>query len=265
LPPRRPDALDVSDRLAPTATPAQAVVCAYLHGDAGALTGSRVLDGGLAALPDTLAWLPSGDAATRPCAAYLGAADGDSYLVGLSYPHGTTWVTAPGNHCLGSSNGRFLTSTHVATDAAAAYRAGRWTPPAPTLADGCPTTPGRLGQEKTLVPDAPISVLVCQNFPHHSVSAGFENRSRAGTSADLAALMTALNALPTEPDGQLSNCGVTDSVVPVATYRIVFSYGVGPSVAVSIAPDCLPAVSNGSLQATVASGLVPIVARILGR
>src|SRR5262245_49750411 len=56
--PAPPTGLDGHDRLAPTASPSAAVVCAYRHGDDGALTGARPLGGDLTAVPAALGWAP---------------------------------------------------------------------------------------------------------------------------------------------------------------------------------------------------------------
>jgi hypothetical protein len=261
LPAARADALTVSDRLVPTTAPVHAVVCAYLHGNAGRLTGSNVLDSGLAAIPDTLAWLPP-EAADVGCLDYIAPTDGDSYLIGLSYPTGTMWVAAPGDHCLGASNGRFATHTHVATEASSAYRTGRWTPPVQTQMYGCPVTPGRLGQERVLVPGTPVSVLVCatgggQFSPHSGVST-----SRAGTTADAVSLVAALNALPTQPDNGVYKCLVPKFGNP-GTYIAVFGYRAGPPVAVSIPGGC--GIANGNLQAPYDPGVVVTIKKILDR
>lgn len=262
LPPPRPDALDVSDRLVPTAAPVHAVVCAYLHPDAGRLTGSRVVDRGLAVLAGTLAWLPPGDATAQACPAEAGGAGLDYYLIGLSYPTGTMWVAAPGD-CVGSSNGRFKTRVHVASDAIAAYRTGGWTQPAEPLMNGCPVSPGRLGQEHAMVPGAPVSVLVCATSggrfaPHSPVS-----ESRTGSAADLKALVTALNALPTQPDSFAFKCGITRA--PEPSYRIVFTYSVGLPAEVIFARECAPAIHNGSLQASFDARVAALITKILGR
>lgn len=261
LPPRRANALTVSDRLVPATTPVHAVVCAYLHPDAGRLTGSRVVDRGLATLPGMLAWLPPQNAAAQGCTLDIRPTDGDSYLIGLSYPSGTMWVSAPGNHCLGSSNGRFVTSTHVATETISAYRTGRWTPPAPTVMNGCPMSPGRLGQEHALVPATPVSVVICHGLLTEQITA---SKSRTGTKADLEGLVAALNALPTEPDRPMSMAYCREPA-QLAYYYADFLYRVGPPVTVTIAPSCRPAIHNGNLQANDATSVVPIVQRILTR
>jgi len=264
VPPPRSDALTVSDRLVPTTAPARAVVCAYLHQDAGRLTGSRVVDSGLGTIPDTLAWLPPQGAAPQACTADLRPTDGDAYLIGLSYPSGTLWVAAPGNHCLGSSNGRFTTRAHVATDAIAAYRSGGWTPPAKIAEDGCRVTTGRLGQERALVPGAPDSVLVCQGLGTGGVPPNAVGRSRVGTTADRLALVATLSALPTEPNQSLSLAHCIEPA-QLRYYFVTFSYRVGPPVTVSLVPGCTPAIHNGSLQASDASTVLPIVQRVLAR
>jgi hypothetical protein len=89
------------------------------------------------------------------------------------------------------------------------------------------------------------------------------SKPRAGTRADLDALVAGLNALPTEPDQYSFMCGSRG--VPEASYTVTFTYRVGPPVTVSIEKGCAPAISNGNLQAADASSVLPIVQQILAR
>lgn len=131
--PERPDGFDAGSHLVPVVIPNSAVVCAYLadkrpeiagQQPASALTGTREITGGLDAFAD-LGELP---AAGDPwaCTSILLPTDGDYYLVGLNYDHASVWVSAPGNHCRGSSNGDFSTRTNLREPADAAFRTGTW-------------------------------------------------------------------------------------------------------------------------------------------
>ncbi len=131
--PIEPQGLNGDDALLPDQTPTHAVVCAYLAGaqpavtKSVALTGRRVLTGSLAGLVRTLSAAPRIGSAGQPaCSANLTKADTRDYLLGLRYGKATLWVSAPGYHCAGSTNGSFTTGTNVATYAAASYAAGRW-------------------------------------------------------------------------------------------------------------------------------------------
>ena len=131
--PHGPKGINGDDRLVAADTPTHAVVCAYLAGaDPNvskeiSLTGRSKLSGSLSGLIKTLSALPrQSSTRTVTCATLLTTADRRNYLVGLSYGEATLWVSAPGYHCAGSTNGSFSTGTNVAGDAAASYAAKKW-------------------------------------------------------------------------------------------------------------------------------------------
>jgi hypothetical protein len=250
--PRPPKGIDVAKRLVPLETPTRAVVCAYLHGSHGKITGARTLDGDLSTIPADLAWLPPvSQPDQQPCRSMLELTDGDYYLMALSYPGGTMWLAVPGEHCLGASNGPFI-AHNLRAQADAAYRTDRWKPLPPTT-EGCPDGAGRLGQQDRLVPDRPVSVQLCRE--------GKPPRTVAAKQGDLARLTAELNQLPTTPFGYVSQCGGN----PSAGYLLTFGYRVGPPVQVDIQEGCHPEVDNRSLQADDAGAVLTLVKQLLGR
>ncbi|PZS17197.1 MAG: hypothetical protein DLM57_08950 [Pseudonocardiales bacterium] len=251
LPAPAADALTVTDRLAPTEAPVHALACAYIRPHHDQLTtGSGLVDNGLSNIPALMAWAPPGP--EGPCPLNLLLTDVDLYLVGLMYPTGTLWISAPANHCSGSSNGRFTTQTHLAAIAKAAIDAGAW--PTPSGPAPCTAIAGRLGQQQQMVPAGPTSVTVCRDGAAASV--------REGTTAQLHALRATINALPTQPDQFTFHCNAP-SYRPSTDYTITFSYAVGPAVTVRVAEPCTPAIQNGNLQAADASAVLPILTQIL--
>ena len=125
--PAPPRGVDATAHLAPDETPAHVVVCAYVTPTSLALTGAKQLTGDLAATTATLTRLPRHDPSpARVCATYMTPADSENYLIGLTFSRGTLWVSVPGQHCQGASNGVFDTDQNLRDYAAASYRSGRW-------------------------------------------------------------------------------------------------------------------------------------------
>ncbi|MGI8677421.1 MAG: hypothetical protein ACR2LX_01780 [Jatrophihabitans sp.] len=123
-----PAGVDGKKSLVPDTKPGHATVCHYPtsgspteRGDAR-LAGRRTLGGDLRAITRGLSKLPKSPAQT--CAARQ-AAPGGSYLLGLNFATGVVWVSAPGEECLGSTNGVYQTST-VRTAVQSAYDARAW-------------------------------------------------------------------------------------------------------------------------------------------
>jgi hypothetical protein len=132
--PVKPNQISARKRLTSTKKPTNAVVCGYLTGSTLAptrlaratvpLTARHVLAKKAAqTLNTTFGAVPAG-APSTVCADNIAVTDGDDYLVGFTYDSGTLWVSTPGNHCKGASNGSFRTVTNLRSVAAAAYRAG---------------------------------------------------------------------------------------------------------------------------------------------
>jgi hypothetical protein len=249
-----PNPLTITNRLVPTSTPTHAVVCGYVNRLDTTLptklATSRTIDDGLANIATTLAYDPP-EGPGRPCADDIEAHDWDSYLIGLDYPTGTIWISAPGNHCLGASNGRFVTNDHVADSVMTALASGVWPDPKQTTEADCQRGVGRLGQQSAMIPDTPVSLVVCDAFDG--------NATVNTTPAQLHAVVAALDRLPTAPDSAFQCTGVGGSS---DTYTLTFQYSVGPSVTVSVYVGCSPAVHNGSLEATDGSAVLLEIQRI---
>lgn len=238
--PARPSGVDGTARLVPDRTPTRVLVCAYLHGDNGALTGKREL-AELAPATDTLAWEPKGPPRTNTCTLNLAMTDGDNFLIALKYGAATVWVSAPGNHCVGSSNGVFDSPANLRSWANSSYLIGRWANDAqiigPTGGPCAQDTAGRLGQDTAMVPGAPRSLAIC-------TESGAPLAEAPRTVTGFRALVTALNALPLGRSTALNGCD------PV-TYVLQFGYATGPPLTVRVTPACDPGVDNGSRHAIV--------------
>jgi hypothetical protein len=133
--PRRADLnLWVPDRsraprhsLVPDHTPTSVTLCAYLHDSGiGTPTGGTRLDGNLAAVTTALRAARPARSGGLACTLNASATDFDNYLIRMAFGSAVVWVSAPGSHCLGSTNGRFSSGTNLRIDAAQAYRYGRW-------------------------------------------------------------------------------------------------------------------------------------------
>lgn len=253
--PQPPKGIDTAKSVVPLDTPARAIVCAYLHGNHGKLSGIRTLDGDLATIPADLAWLPPVSQPDKhPCASYYAVTDGDYYLMALSYPGGRMWLAIPGQHCSGASNGKFL-AHNLGPQADTAYRTGRWKALPPTTAYDCPWSAGRLGQQDQFVPGHPVSVRLCRP--------GDRSSTVTANQDDLARLTAELNRLPTAPFDYHSQCGPAGQ--PSQGYELTFGYQVGPAVQVEIAEGCHPEIVNFSVQANDAGEVLTLVKHLLGR
>jgi hypothetical protein len=262
--PAKARGVDGTRRLVPLQTPSRALVCGYESQRFSAtragmpLTGTAALGRDLSRLPGALAWLPR----TLPgqsvaCLSDARAIDSHSYLIGLTYPGGTMWVSAPGNHCDGATNGSFVTSTNLATFAAAALTAHEVPPLASTPTGphtACEVTnSGRLGQETEMVPDHPVSATMCKVTPVHPASSPILAVPDPGT------LAAKLNSLHTAPSA--SGCNDTGPNGAVyARYELLFRYSDGPPVLVILTPGCHPSVDNRSLQADDGGAVIKLMA-----
>jgi len=251
--PQPPKGIDVAKGFIPLDTPTHAVVCAYLHGHHGKITGTRTLRGNLSTIPADLAWLPPAHPDKQPCASFFAVTDGDYYLMALSYPRGTMWLAIPGEHCNGASNGPFI-GRNLRAQADTAFRIGHWklSPPATTY--GCPWSAGRLGQQDRFVPEHPVSVRLCR--------LGDRSSTVSGTPDDLARLTAQLNRLRTAPFDYHARCGPAGQ--SSQAYALTFGYQVGPAVQVEINEGCHPEIQNGSLQADSAGEVLTLVKQLLG-
>lgn len=262
--PAEPDGVDGAARLAPLTPPSSVLVCAYVHdNDAAsphdrttALTGGRTLAGNLDAVSTALGWAPrSIDGAEHPCTLEERFTDPDRYLVGLTYAGATIWVSAPGNHCSGSSNGVFTSDTNFAGEVAAALRTGDW--PASRPPTRCYAgRGGRLGQETTLVPGHPTRLTICSTIDGRTTG--------PIATPPPPGLVDALDALPVQRQ-LLAGIECSEGNLPTTTtYQLRFGYDTGPDVVVDVLPHCTPAVRNGSLEARDATAVTALIERLTG-
>jgi hypothetical protein len=241
------------------------MICAYKVGsNAGAsrnssLTGTRQLAGRLPDLATDLTWLPRQLRGTSYACAAIGSAQQTNYLLGLTYPTGTEWVSSTDDEgeCTTTSNGRFTSQIHIGAQLAASYRAATWAPiPAPHVSstdhDPCATRrSGRLGEDQQLVPGQPGSIRLCAGTPGRSTT----SYRVATLTRGFQPLIDALNALPTTPTK--SECQGDGH--QVTFYVLLASYQQGPEVIVRIDPHCAPAIDNRSLQASSAITIMPLL------
>jgi hypothetical protein len=266
--PRLPDGVDGQSRLVPAQPPQRALVCAYdgantaAEQNGWALSGSRLLFAGLDRLAADLTWLPRKLPGQENMCTAIGGTQ-VNYLVGLTYPEGTLWVSTAKepNDCVDTSNGEFTSQVTIGGQVAASYTAGAWVaapPPQLTRTDHDPCRgerTGRLGQETAMVPGNPISVQVCEGTPTGQDVSYRTVTVRVGYSD----LVAALNALPT----QTSSSSCQGDGKQRVFYELLFRYPVGPAVLVWIDPHCDPSIDNRSLQARDASTVVPHIRSLL--
>jgi hypothetical protein len=261
------DPVDTEGRLAPDRLPTKVVVCFYAGDGKGAqplrkpLTGSKALTGQLDAMVDTIAYLPPKIASQAHCPTRLVHQDDPEYLLGLTYLDGVEWISTVDSVCspTPTTNGSFDSSALLATELQLAYRSGSWPTPDPRRA--ClPRGMGRRGQQSSVVPDGYSSLDVCRTTAGTDVTA--EIRPSSGDTHDIVA---ALNALPTSPMTGPGDCfGWYASGAEDVGYRLVFHYPIGADAAVDVetGPDCHPPISNGSLQSSDLSALLPLLERL---
>jgi hypothetical protein len=255
--PELPRGLNGAARLAPSTPPVRALVCAYIapHSPAGS-SGSVLLAGDLAGLAQELFWAPPPPPIPGGCADNITSTDGDYYLLGLSYPAGTEWVAAPGNHCQGASNGVFSTPDNMSELVSTWYHAGHWIEP-PVPSSACtPTGAGRYGQQTSLVPEGAVAVSICE-----ATAADGGSSSQQTILTGFSTLIAALDQLPTHTT--TNGCQEQPDTVAGDIYNLLFRYPTGPPVLVSVSTNCLPAIDNGNLQADYATGVLALVRNLL--
>ena len=249
LPKLGPHPLTVTDRLVPLVAPVAAVVCSYLE-SVRSHTVTHVVDEGLANIPGLLGTVPP--QTNQPmCPSNLLSTDGDVYLIGLTYSTGTMWISAPDNHCSGSSNGQFTTTAHVATAAIQASRYGTWATATLGPRSACNPGSGRLGQQNAMVPGTPVSLAVCTGTPGHATTA---------TSVQLATMVATLDRMRAAQDSFAFTCGSLGR--PAEAYILIFSYSAGPAVGVEVYQGCTPGIHNGNLQADDPTAALAIIQEI---
>lgn len=96
----------------------------------------------------------------HPGAAYEASTDGDNFLIGLRFGRGIVWVSAPGNHCSGSTNGIDNSPFNLRADAQQAYRTSVWnTDPIATAKCASPLTQDASGPPITT--SGSTSLTIC--------------------------------------------------------------------------------------------------------
>lgn len=129
--PSAPTVAGASARLVPEQPPTSAVICAYGLGATGPysatvpLSGGKVLTVGLARLASDLSKLPSAPPAGQLVCS-TDSATRVNYLVGLSYPGGTEWVSSSQSPCVATANGKFASAAAIDISVARSYQAARW-------------------------------------------------------------------------------------------------------------------------------------------
>jgi hypothetical protein len=253
--PELPRGLNGAARLAPSAPPVRALVCAYIgpRSPAGS-SGSVLLAGDLAGLAQELFWAAPLPSTPGGCNDNLEPTDGDYYLLGLTYPTGTEWVAAAGDHCQWGSNGIFNSQRSFSERVSAWYHAGYWTPP-PINTSACAPTGGvgRYGQQTSLVPEGAVAVSICERAADGSIS------SQRTVHSGFSTLIAALDQLPTHPT--TNSCEEQADIIDM--YNLLVSYPTGPPVRLSVQDNCLPAIENGSLQADNPTSVLPLVQNLL--
>ncbi|AWS46992.1 hypothetical protein [Streptosporangium sp. 'caverna'] len=227
--------------------PAEAMICAYpgdnAHPGGERLAGSRTLTGETKAMARDLAYLPvSTEAHGGPCTAMGGPMT--NYLIRFAYPGGEAlWVGSAEevNSCVRTTNGTADSRSYIGPSLTTAYRTGTWKLSRPD--DPCTgRTTGRRGQDERMVPEGPVSVLVCGEIASSDKrSPRLEHGRQVAT-----ALAETLNSPDTRPSENICHqiAGVDDR-----TLRLLFAYADGPPADVQISMGCKPGINNGLLQA----------------
>ncbi|MEO3859113.1 hypothetical protein [Acrocarpospora sp. B8E8] len=231
----------VDDVLVP-GQPVSATICAYPGTNTRMgrerLAGSRVVTDDVLAMARDLSYLPTtGD--SWDCTQMGGRMI--NYLIRFDYPGGEAlWVGSAEevNSCVATTNGTVSSRSYVGKAITAAHRTGNWKiepPEHPCLGEG-----GRRGQDQSMVPEAPVSVLICRNAPRHKRHA----RAQYGPQ-EARSLAAALNSVDHWSTGGSCHGGSGDS------FRLMFGYSEGPRASVYITERCDPPVSSPELQANL--------------
>jgi len=267
--PDRPRGIDGRSRMVPQQAPSRAMICAYKVGSesgrsaTSALTGTRQLAGPLAELASDLTWLPRQLHGTSYACAGIGLGEQTNYLLGLTYPTGTQWVSSTDDvsDCTTTSNGPFTSQVNIGGQIAASYRSATWAPIPPPHLTGTDHDPcaarrsGRFGQDQHLLPGRPTSIRLCAG------TAGPRATTYRTAMLDrgFQPLVDALDALRTRPT--TSECQGDGQ--QATFYELLAGYADGPGVLVRIDPHCAPAIDNRSLQAADASTVLPLLQQLL--
>ncbi|MGO4596616.1 hypothetical protein [Terrabacter sp. 2RAF25] len=256
--PEKPQGVDGAARLLPQRPPVSLVVCAYPVMDIMATTPltapfplkrrTVATEAQRTSVVETLTWAPRSDLRPRACTAMAG--NETAYLVGAAYGDAIVWVAAKAdaNACSATTNGDFVSGAPLGIALDETFGTTR----RPTVADeSCRVRSwGRLGDDRLLAPGGGPTVVVCRRGVDGWTHA---TALDAGRSAEVVA---ALRALSTKPTGQTCRpSGKTSD----RRFTLVLRYAVGPSVQVTVDPDCDPAVLGSGLDSQDAGGLVALV------
>lgn len=232
--PERPTT-ETDGRLVPDADPVEATICRYgaLREEPSQLAGQVVLEQGLDRIRHDLLLPRKLDGQSIACTAAGGPRV--PHLLRLRYADGELWVstTQDVNSCEDTGNGDFVSAVYAGAQVAASYDAQAWVPAPPRRGPCSAGTSGRLGQERTLVPNGWTSVQVCRDdappteLPTDEAERVAQILQEVGTTAGT------------------SGCGGQ----PRTSYSLVFRYPAGPPVTVGFLPGCEPPLSNRSLDA----------------
>lgn len=242
--------------------PIEAMICAYpgtnTRPGGERLAGSRTLKGETKAMARDLGYLPvSTTNHGGPCTQMGGPMT--NYLIRFAYPDGEAlWVGSAEevNSCAGTTNGTTSSRSYIGPSLTTAYRAGTWKLVRPD--DPCRGSTGRRGQDERMVPEGPLSVLVCEE----AVSSDdrpprLEHGRQVAT-----ALAETLNSPDTRPSANSCQqiAGMDDR-----TLRLLFAYADGPPAGVQISMGCDPGINNGLLQADLDDPVRDEVTRLAPR
>ena len=129
--PANPSGVDGDKALVPDVAPTYLVVCRYIPSTKPSLRkkdipldGRVVLTGGQR---DAAKVVSAGKKATGSpvCTQQLGP-DKTAYLLGFTFSTGVVWVSVPGDGCVPSSNGTFVTDANFYADTVRAYTSKTW-------------------------------------------------------------------------------------------------------------------------------------------
>jgi hypothetical protein len=223
------------------------MICAYpgdnTQSGGERLSGSRTLTSETKSMARDLGYLPVSTTDPGGACTLIGGSI-TNYLIRFAYPDGKAlWVGSAEevNSCVRTTNGTTGSRSYVGPNITAAYRTGTWKPVRPD--DPCKgRTTGRRGQDERMVPDEPISVLVCGEATSHD-----ERPPRLEHARQVA---TALAATLNSPDTAPSD----NTCRPITGagrhhFRLLFGYEDGPPADVQISMGCKPGINNGLLQA----------------
>lgn len=234
----------------------------------GVLWGRTVLSSGLATLATDLATAPRDSGVPRTCTMIGGGRT--AYLLGLEYAGGVVWVRADvePNHCDGSTNGEYTSSSGYGEVFASAFASRTWLGTAALNArtTGCypRAAYGQKGQEDSLAPGEPVTVTICATpayDPNTAVSSTDQQPVQPSVrlSADQAGpVLRALRALPGTPGSQTCQ-GPDGGKIRPTSYRVAMDYANGGSVYVDVLPGCRPEVLGIQLQAPDGSAVVAAI------